>query len=161
MLVLGTNSYVTLEEANAYAAEQGLAVVSDEQFLIRATKWIDRTYGHRFMGVRYATDQSLAWPRQDVSRLDFDADSDWIDLNTIPTAVKEATIEAAAMLQAGTSLYVQPSPAVIEESSQVDVLSIHKVYAGAYRPMSGDVDLYKIELILRPVLARSSIRLVR
>lgn len=170
-LALGTNSYVDQSEADAYCADMGLDAISDDQLLIRATKWIDRTYANRFIGMRVNTTQTLNWPRVpdgDVYYTDqgfttIDSDGNYIHLDTIPNYVKEATIEAALMLQDGSEVYSQPSPAVSEESSEVDVLKSTKKYAAPFKPSTaGDVDLYKIELILRPVLKqKGTIKLVR
>ena len=164
-LTLGINSYATLEEANAYATDQGLDAISDEAFLVRATKWIERTFGGRFIGAKQVSFQSLSWPRVATARtsedesgyITLDSDGNPINLNTIPVAVKEATIEVALLIQNGTDLYVQPTPAVVEETTEIDVLKTHKVYAGSYR----NANLYKIELILRPVLGVTSLKLVR
>lgn len=170
-LALGTNSYVDQSEADTYCADMGLDSVTDDQLLIRATKWIDRTFANRFLGIRLGNTQALNWPRSPAQDVYFaqglyvslDSDGNYIDLNTIPQAVKEATVEVALMLQDGSDPYSQPAPAVIEEHSEIDVLKSSKKYSSPFKPSTaGDVDLYKIELILRPVLKqKGAIKLVR
>lgn len=159
MLTVGQNSYISLVESTEYTESQGLDLVADEQYLIRATKWIDRTFGFRFIAGRLNRAQTLCWPRYATA----DIDGNFIASETIPQAVKEATIEVALQMQAGIEMYVQPSPALTEETNQLDVIRTTKKYASPHLVKSvGDVDLYKIELILRPVLTSSTVnRLAR
>lgn len=169
-LVLGTNSYVDQSEADAYTADMGLDAITDDQLLIRATKWVDRNYAGRFIGFRALNSQALNWPRasavdvySESGRISLDSDGNFIDLNSIPPSVKEAVIEVALLLQDESDVYAQPTPAVTEESTEIDVLKSTKKYSSPFQAKTaGDIDLYKIELILRPVLrAKGAIKLVR
>lgn len=158
MLTVGTNSYVSLDDANTYTAAQGLDSITDEAYLIQATKWIDRTFAKRFIGARQAIDQPLNWPRFVM----IDSDGNLLNMNAVPNAVIEATVEAAIQFQNGVDMYVEPSPAVLEEWNELDVLKTRKYYAGSYKPkQAGDLNLYKIELILRPVLMSDRVKLMR
>lgn len=96
---LSSNSYVTLAEANAYAADSfsgdaflALSNADREKCLRQATRQIDR---NRFQGVQGTTRQALAFPRA------YPYNSDRPTLSTaleIPSAVKDAQCEQALYL---------------------------------------------------------------
>lgn len=94
---LTANSYASLVEASAYhsARGNGAWTGSDalkEAALIRATQWLDGRYGNRWPGVRrYLRAQALDWPRADA----YDRDGTYVDIETIPPEVVNATCEAA------------------------------------------------------------------
>lgn len=170
-LTVGENSYVDLTTANQYCDDMGLDEISDDQLLIRASKFIDRNYANRFIGMRQTTVQTLNWPRvpdgdvlfTDTGTATLDSDGNFIHLNTIPPYVVEATIEMALILQDGTDPYSQPSPAALSETSKIDVIETQKKYSSPFKPaQAGDFDFYKLDLILRPVLRqKGAIKLVR
>lgn len=91
--------YGTLAEALTYHTDRGnadwAAAASDAlrtAALVRATTWLDATYGSRFPGVRTdGRNQELQWPRSGA------VDSeDWsIPYDEVPIEVKRATFEAA------------------------------------------------------------------
>lgn len=91
-LIIGTNSYVSLDEANAYFAERlyasewGVATSTEkEKALITAARMIDRC---AFSGKVAAADQAMAWPRVNVR------EDQGRDLNLIvPRQVKDAQCE--------------------------------------------------------------------
>lgn len=60
------NSYVSVEELTAYAADRGIVLPADdaakEVLLIKAMDYLEMA-DHDFMGVRSFTDQPLSWPR--------------------------------------------------------------------------------------------------
>jgi len=115
-------SYVSLDDAAAYASAQGLSAwladtVEDgarESALIRATAFIDATYRARFSG--YPTNgraQALEWPRRGAytyvpdtgrSAAFFDANTGarydqgytYLPVNEIPRELRAAVCEAAA-----------------------------------------------------------------
>lgn len=150
MLIIGTNTYVTAEEAQAYIEVQGLDQLSSlESFLIRAGTALDRLYGQRFLGTRLNPTQPMAYPRSVYAE----------DLQEYPRALKEAQIELAVLLAADVNLYAQPEPVVIKETNKIDTLEETKEYK---TPYSSNF-LYKINLILAPIIqqAGSSIRIVR
>jgi len=94
---LTANSYASLAEAAAYHAARGNttwtgADALKEAALIRATQWLDGRYGDQWPGVRrYLRAQALDWPRADA----YDRDGTYVDLETIPPEVVQATCEAA------------------------------------------------------------------
>ena len=70
-LVLGTNSYVTLEQADAYfdtRLDAGAWVNADsddqESALVTATQILDN---YHYIGVAVSSAQSLAWPRKNAA----------------------------------------------------------------------------------------------
>lgn len=94
---LDANSYASLAQAAAYHAARGNGTWTGsdavkEAALIRATQWIDGRYGDQWPGVRrYLRAQALDWPRADA----YDRDGTYVDLETIPPEVVQATCEAA------------------------------------------------------------------
>lgn len=149
MLVIGQNSYVTVEEATAYIAEQGLDNLSSaETMLIRAGTALDRLYGSRFYGCREVQTQSMEYPRSVLGD----------DLQIYPKVLKQAQIELAVLIDSGVNLYAQPEPVIIKETNEIDVLKETKEYKQAYSTNF----LYKISLILAPIIRNANIiRLVR
>lgn len=93
----GANTYVSLNDAVAYASARGLMFPASpagpaEEALIRATAAIDATYRARFPGQRTnGRAQSLEWPRKYAG----DAAGEPIADDEIPLEVINATIEAA------------------------------------------------------------------
>lgn len=91
-IVAGANSYVPLDFANSYHLDRGNAAWADktdpqkQSALIRATDYIEQTYGNKFLGSRVDTDQPLEWPRQDVSNISY---------AEIPNGLKQAVCQLA------------------------------------------------------------------
>lgn len=89
------NSYVTVEEADAYFADRGhgdawATVTTKEAMLISATNQID--WFMTFKGTKVATSQPLEWPRYDV--LD-DNTLEYLPSTEIPKRLKTAVLEMA------------------------------------------------------------------
>ncbi|MAR55997.1 MAG: hypothetical protein CMM93_02335 [Rickettsiales bacterium] len=62
------NSYVSVAEADAYHADRGNAAwigedSAKQSALIKATDYLEQTYGRRWKGERLYADQALEWPR--------------------------------------------------------------------------------------------------
>lgn len=107
------DSYASLEEADAYFLARGISTWTGtdavkENALRRATAYLDNQYRGRWVGVRYSETQSLAWPRMDGNRgwgyplLDLDGFD--ISYSTVPTQIKNATIEAALLVITGVTI---------------------------------------------------------
>jgi len=99
-LVVGTDSYVTLAEADALlfphprrSTWKCRSDVVRELALLQAARTIDQ---QRFVGQIADQDQALAWPRAGVC----DAEGRVIDSATVPDAVKLAQAELALHLVA-------------------------------------------------------------
>lgn len=96
---VGVNTFVTLVEANTYAAARegndkwyGMEDADKEQTLVSATDWLNTLY---WVGVISGDSQALAWPR---------TGSYWdpkygrvmeLSSNTVPDVIKTAQIEMA------------------------------------------------------------------
>ena len=137
MLEVGIDSYVTLEDANAYLEAYGPpnAFVT-EQDLRRATLAIDRLYGSRFLGYSAEPGQPLFFPV--------------FGSEEIPLRVAQATAELAYLMseEVGFDPYTTPEPSVISISKSVSgVASKTVTYAAPAR-----VDpLHRVNLILGPL----------
>lgn len=88
-------SYVNVVDFKAYAGNMGYDLTGKtdeqtEQALRRGTRWIDSTYGPRFVGQPTSVTQALEWPRTGAT---------WrgstLPVDAIPSQVKNATSEAA------------------------------------------------------------------
>lgn len=144
-ITLGTDSYSTIAEANAYLALDDRAIPDDtygENLLKRATQAIDRIYGHRFIGQRTSTNP-LHWPRDLAAYSNTNR-----YLEKIPTELKQATAEMAVLIDSGIDPYEQPTPASRDESVSVDAISVSSTYVAPFT----EKPLYKVELILKPLL---------
>lgn len=112
------DSYVTLNEANAYFTARGVTAWTGidgdkENALRRATSYLENAYRERWRGLRAAQTQSLAWPRVDGERNPWrqswtyplvDADGFQIAVDAVPQQVKDATCEAALLVLGGSTL---------------------------------------------------------
>lgn len=103
------DSYVSEDDFDTYCDDRGItpATGDAEAALIRATQWIDATYGARFPGYRLkGREQALQWPRADAyDRSGYPSGRDQygnlIALNSlipsdeVPVEIVNATCEAA------------------------------------------------------------------
>lgn len=89
-----SDSYVTTDEFNEYSKKYGYNLVGFkdediEQACRRGTRWLDATYGNRFIGKVASVNQSLEWPRIEAV---------WrgcsVNDAIIPLAIKNAACEA-------------------------------------------------------------------
>lgn len=85
------NSYASVEYANSYFSLRGnnAWTGTDQQkqvALIKATDYIEQTYGQQFIGVVENFPQALSWPRYSAGVYDTDE---------IPEPLKKATCELA------------------------------------------------------------------
>lgn len=89
-----SDSYVTIEEFKAHTEKYGYNITGFDDDVIeqacrRGTRWIDATYGSRFIGKVATPTQSLEWPRKEaVWRWEL------LDSATIPLPIKNAACEA-------------------------------------------------------------------
>jgi hypothetical protein len=102
-------SYGSVADADTYHTARGNTVWTDattpnkETALVRATDYIDRRFGDRFLGTRETSGQALAWPRVDAW------DRDEFILSGVPTKLKQALFEYA--LRALLIHELSPDPA--------------------------------------------------
>ena len=55
----GTNSYISVADAQIYAGEQGLTLANADVSLVQATRAIDRLYQEKYIGLKLNTKQAL------------------------------------------------------------------------------------------------------
>lgn len=100
-LTVGTDTYATLAEADAYAAARAWAdwdALTDPQKearLIEAATYLDTSY--TWKGMIASGDQVMSWPRFGVR----DHEGRWIDSDAYPDRLKAAQIELARLATAG------------------------------------------------------------
>lgn len=101
------NSYISRAAAETYLVTFGLASEwlaatqpQQEEALIRATKYLDDTYGLRFPGQPVSTTQALLWPRAYAYAYDGNA----IDDASIPTKLARMCAVVAVKHLQGTDL---------------------------------------------------------
>lgn len=137
-IVLNANSYVSVATIDAYHESRGntaWADATDEQkeaALIRGQESLARQYQGRWVGVKtnnntgVVNPQELPWPRKKEADKEDpikDADGIEIGINTIPSRLKQAQMEAA-LIELTTSIV----PKTVDQtryvqSEQVDVIS--------------------------------------
>ena len=97
------DSYVSVEFADSYFSARGvsgwvaLTTEQKEQFLIRATDFIDSIY--QWCGRKATSEQSLRFPR--VNLIDYEGQK----VEGIPTCLKQAVCDAAQLVSNGTELF--------------------------------------------------------
>lgn len=98
-----SNSYVSVVFADDYFSTRGvskwetLTQTEKEQMLINATDYIDSIY--QWKGKKLNSSQALRFPRENL----FDYEGGKIE--GVPTALKQATCEAASLIANGTILF--------------------------------------------------------
>lgn len=131
---LTANSYASLVEASAYHSARGNTTWTGsdalkEAALIRATQWLDGRYGDQWPGIRWKLrGQALDWPRVEA----YDRDGTYVDIETIPPEVVNATCEAALReLITPNGLSPDVTPADAKVLVQVDSLRWQNLRASA------------------------------
>jgi len=155
-------TYVSPEDALAYAEEYGLDLPSNElpedaeegdlteleKLLKRASKSIDRRFGKKFIGYR-PVGQVLQWPRDISQSYDsYDNERDWDENDGIPLELSEATIEMAALIYGGKDLYNQDEAAVTQKSESIGDISTTYTYKNTFK----EDTFYRVWMILEPLL---------
>ena len=110
-LVVGTNSYIDVADANTYFADAihaevwEVATPDDKaKALVTATRYLDR---QKWNGSKYqdAPTQVLDWPRSGLT----DAEGNEVDETAVPQEILDATCELALALLANPALQDQDS----------------------------------------------------
>jgi hypothetical protein len=128
------NSYCTELFATTYFQNQGGNTAWDaadkiqrERALMRATFWIDQTYGDRFVGYRQVNAQALEFPRS----LAYDRQG--YEIEGVPVALQRATAEIARRYLEDSTQFLADTAAgsnVVADSITVGPISINKTYGG-------------------------------
>lgn len=92
-----SNSYVTADYAATYHSDRGNDWQGGDALLVRATDYIDRQFGDRFLGFRTDPEQSLEWPRKAVPKNGYQYSSTYPS-DSIPDALKQAVCDIALAL---------------------------------------------------------------
>lgn len=170
-ITVGTDTYISLVDAQAYATNNGLTLgandTATETLLKRATVALDRIYGAQYLGTKATEAQSLAWPRNfinsDVNYPHFagewlyvtvDSDGNPRDFSGLQPETGYAEVELAALIQSGTDPYAQPDPFLSQIRQKVATLEEEKQFKASQGYRTNP--LYKIALILRPLLKMST-----
>ena len=155
-LTLGSNTYVSLAEAEAYFAEYPCdswdgEEEEKEQSLVNATQAIDALYGEKYMSELAEDSQPLLFPRVQ-----------FYDMNRrlvsgLPTSLKNAVCELAALSLTGVDIFPEPSQAglVQQENLQVGGIAIGTTYFKAPHGASFE-GFRKVDLMIRPLLNKPS-----
>ena len=122
---VGTNSFVSLADSNAYFADRGNATwdaasdANKQSALIRATDYLVQKYTDRWRGAITNTSQALPWSRSGVVT----SDNKLISSSEIPEAVENATSEMGLRALNNTNLFAdQSAGAESLKRNKVDVL---------------------------------------
>lgn len=110
-----SNSYVSEAELTTYATDRGVTISgTNAVLLIQSMDYIE---SQDFKGYKYSEEQALQWPRGNVS-----IDGYLIDVDEIPTLLKEAQMETALSIDAGTNPMASVGRATKRE--KVDVIEV-------------------------------------
>ena len=115
------NSYLTVEEADAYFTERmhstdWSASVDKEAALITCTRLLDRNV--KWSGVKASETQALDWPRFGM----VDRDGYYVDEDIVPEPVKQAVCELAYFMLGGDRTEENPLKGL--KSVKIDTLAI-------------------------------------
>jgi len=167
-ITVGTDTYISYADAVTYATNNGLTLGANqsatEALLKQATVSMDRIYGNKYLGQKDTITQPLAWPRLVGSGrphgdgewlyVTYDSDGNPRDFSGLQPELGQAQTELAALVQAGQDIYAQPNPSVSAFTNKVASLEESKTLANAQGWQQNP--LYKISLILRPLLVAST-----
>lgn len=135
-------TYISVEDADTYFLDmygslptEWSASTYDEKVLAlrQATRWVDQTFGSRWLGQRTETARSLGidWPRSGV----IDPDGYSVSETTTPNEVRQVCAEAGLLIRKGK---LDSIPTDIDSSARIREKSIGAgpvrksvVYAGA------------------------------
>lgn len=137
--VTNANSYISTSYLSTYADERNITVsaAEPEDLLIQAMDYIEQL---DFKGYKYTESQSLVWPRSDVL-----VDGYEVDVDEIPTLLKEAQAEVALSVDAGNG----PLDNVDRKKKRVKVGDLEVEYTDN---SASDVVVQKIHNKLRKLL---------
>jgi len=98
-LVTDANAYITVQFFREWHAARGIAAAATdagsyttaliEAAIVKATDYVDKRFGTKFVGELRDSDQSLMWPRSDA----WTNQGDYIQTTTIPKELKRAVVE--------------------------------------------------------------------
>ena len=114
------------------ASWTGATTAAKEAALRDGTRYLDLLYGSRWRGRKTDRDNALGWPRFRAR----DDDEYLYDSDDIPSALEDATAQAAVRSIAGTDLLADlANPGTLESKSvQVGSIKSSRTYSGGNSP---------------------------
>ena len=151
-IVAGADSYTTLENARAIAANYGWALPDDntvaEVALRNGAQYVD-LQEECFSGSRISAEQSLSWPRKyATNRFGFDIASD-----SVPTQLAVAQVAAASEYGAGTDVRATDDGKAVSHEEVVGAVVVEYFDNGK---TCGTVAITKALDALRPLMVECS-----
>jgi hypothetical protein len=141
-VIEGANSYVAIADVTAYASAIGntawaaAAEAAQEAAILRAMRYIEGNYEHRWKGLRRNRDQALTWPRADV----FDQEGYDVRADHIPQLLKDAVCEAA-LREIASANSLNPD---LSRGDLADSVSVSAGPVSQSRSFRSDTPLYKL-----------------
>lgn len=160
-IVAGAESYISAAGADTYHGNFGntawalLDTPTKEGNLRKATAYLQQAYRFRWKGTRAGTSQALDWPRFGVYVEDvaFAGLPYYVGTNVVPVEVQQACAELALKALAG------PLAPDLERATAMEKVGSIQV---EYVPGGPQYTRYRaIDLMLRPYLDQSGVKLVR
>lgn len=103
-LVVGTDTYNTIEELTAYATARGITLALDEEILL--IKAMDYIESRSYWGYKTDSEQDLEFPRNGDE--------------TVPAKIKKAQLIAAIIIDSGVDLFAPIERGIKRE--KVDII---------------------------------------
>jgi hypothetical protein len=149
--VADANSYIDLDDLEAYAAERGLTIATtdadNEVFILRAMDYIE---ARPFQGKKYLADQALQWPRDLVY-----IDGYLIGVDVIPANLKKAVSQLVIEQVSGVSLYPEAKTSTtVGNITRETVGPLTTEYSAMGTVAStSPIKFASVELFLKPLLS--------
>lgn len=119
-LVTDANAYITVAFFRAWHTARGIAAANVdsgsyttaliESAIVKATDYVDKRFGTKFVGSLRDSDQSLMWPRSNA----WTNQGDYIQTSTIPKELKRGVVEYALIALKLIDLLPVPAPSFNE-----------------------------------------------
>lgn len=134
----GSNSYISLSDAEAYASARGLwtSATTDDAKTVALLRAADYLNTLQWKGTAVTWDRTMAWPRENVPQpggaTDIYGNPVLLANNIVPKAIPQAQTELAALIVAGTN------PLAPAERGGRVVSETHTTKAGDIDVIGGD-----------------------
>lgn len=115
-LVTNANAYITVQFFRDWHSARGITAAANdtgaygvaliEAAIVKATDYVDKRFGVKFVGCLRDRDQSLMWPRSDA----WTNQGDYIQTTTMPKELKRGVVEYALIALKIINLLPVPAP---------------------------------------------------
>ncbi len=115
-LVTDANAYITVQFFRDWHSARGIAAAATnsgsytdaliEAAIVKATDYVDKRFGVKFVGVLRDREQSLMWPRSDA----WTNQGDYINTDAVPKELKRGVVEYALIALKLIDLLPVPAP---------------------------------------------------